>query len=128
MHNVLISLILITFLSSCSWLREPVKEIKVVKEPIERVPLNLPDPDPLNLTPTNWIIITKENAVQIFEELEEKGIDPVLFGITDEGYKQLSMDFLEIRQYLQYQKFIIGKYREYYEPKKEDKNPKVRNQ
>ena len=122
MHNVLISLILITFLSSCSWLREPVKEIKVVKEPIERVPLNLPDPDPLNLTPTNWIIITKENAVQIFEELEEKGIDPVLFGITDEGYKQLSMDFLEIRQYLQYQKFIIGKYREYYEPKKEDKN------
>ena len=122
MHNVLISLILITFLSSCSWLREPVKEIKVVKEPIERVPLNLPDPDPMNLTPTNWIIITKENAVQIFEELEEKGIDPVLFGITDEGYKQLSMDFLEIRQYLQYQKFIIGKYREYYEPKKEDKN------
>lgn len=122
MHNVLISLILITFLSSCSWLREPVKEIKVIKEPIERVPLNLPDPDPLNLTPTNWIIITKENAVQIFEELEEKGIDPVLFGITDEGYKQLSMDFLEIRQYLQYQKFIIGKYREYYEPKKEDKN------
>jgi len=122
MHNVLISLILITFLSSCSWLREPVKEIKVVKEPIERVPLNLPDPDPLNLTPTNWIIITKENAVQIFEELEEKGIDPVLFGITDEGYKQLSMDFLEIRQYLQSQKFIIGKYREYYEPKKEDKN------
>ena len=122
MHNVLISLILITFLSNCSWLREPVKEIKVVKEPIERVPLNLPDPDPLNLTPTNWIIITKENAVQIFEELEEKGIDPVLFGITDEGYKQLSMDFLEIRQYLQYQKFIIGKYREYYEPKKEDKN------
>lgn len=122
MHNVLISLILITFLSNCSWLREPVKEIKVVKEPIERVPLNLPDPDPLNLTPTNWIIITKENAVQIFEELEEKGIDPVLFGITDEGYKQLSMDFLEIRQYLQYQKFIIGKYREYYEPKKENKN------
>lgn len=122
MHNVLISLILITFLSSCSWLREPVKEIKVVKEPIERLPLNLPDADPLKLTPTNWIIITKENAVQIFEELEEKGIDPVLFGITDEGYKQLSMDFLEIRQYLQYQKFIIGKYREYYEPKKEGKN------
>jgi len=119
-HSVLIWLIPIIFLSSCSWFREPVKEIKIVKEPIERIPLNIPDADPLRLIPTKWIVVTPDNIESVWKKLEAAGYDLVLFGVTDDGYKQLSMDFLKIRQHIKYQKFIIGKYREYYEPKKEE--------
>ena len=31
-----------------------------------------------------------ENADEVFKKLQEGGIDPVLFGLTDEGYEALS--------------------------------------
>ena len=33
-----------------------------------------------------WIIITSENAEEVFAKLEKEGIDPVLFGLTDKDY------------------------------------------
>ena len=65
-----------------------------------------------------WIIITKENAQETFKKLEEKGVDIVLFGLTDEGYEQLAMTMAELRNYIATQRNIIIKYREYYEPTK----------
>ena len=29
-----------------------------------------------------WVIITSENAEEVFKKLEEQGIDPVLWGLT----------------------------------------------
>ena len=56
-----------------------------------------------------------ENVEEVFNRLKESKADPVLFGLTDEGYEALSKNFAQIRHYIQQQKLILNKYREYYE-------------
>ena len=53
----------------------------------------------------------------MFKKLKEGGIDPVLFGLTDEGYEALSKNFAQIRAYMLQQDEIIKSYKEYYEGK-----------
>jgi hypothetical protein len=43
-------------------------------------------PTALQLEELKWIIITSENAEEVFRKLEEKGIDPVLFRLTDKDF------------------------------------------
>ena len=95
------------------------------KTEVERVPLNLPDPTPPKLDELKWIIITSENAEEVFAKLKEQGTDPVLFGLTDDGYETLSKNFAQIRAYMIKQGTTLKEYREYYEadkvePKKSD--------
>ena len=51
-----------------------------------RAHLNLEKPTPLELEQLRWIIITSENAEEVFRKLEEQGIDPVLFRLTDKDF------------------------------------------
>ena len=111
--NALAWLILATSLSSCSW--NGLRRIECDTKPVERVPLNLADPAPLQLTPAKWRIVTPENVDQIWREIETSGNDVVLFAITADGYEQLSLDFAAIRNHINQQRTIIMKYREYYE-------------
>ena len=62
-----------------------------------------------------WIIITSENAEEVFKKMEEQGLDPVLFGLTDNDYQLLSKNFARIRNQLKIQNDLIDKYKEYYE-------------
>lgn len=117
--NALLLLAVIN-LSGCAslslWNREPVKPVEVITKPIEKTPLAIPDPAPLDVPDVKWVIVTKENAQQVLSDLESKGKDPVVFGLTDDGYKDLSIMFSEIRNFISTQRQIIQKYREYYEP------------
>ena len=38
----------------------------------------------------NWIIITSDNAEEVFAKLKENNTDPVLFGLSDEDYELLA--------------------------------------
>ena len=120
-QSVLLSLTLLTFLTSCS----SVKKIETVKTEVKRAPLNLDRPEPIVMDELNWIIINSENAEEVFAKLKEKGTDPVLFGLTDDEYEDLSMNFAQIRNYIIQQNFIIDKYKEYYES--EEVNGTVEN-
>jgi len=62
-----------------------------------------------------WIIVTSENAEEVFKKMEEQGLDPVLFGLTDNDYQLLSKNFARIRNQLKIQNDLIDKYKEYYE-------------
>ena len=108
---VLILLTLTTFLTSCS----SVKRIETVKTEVKRTPLNLDKPEPIKMDELNWIIITSENAEEVFAKLKENNTDPVLFGLTDDEYEDLSMNFAQIRNYIIQQNFVLDKYKEYYE-------------
>ena len=110
--NVLLSLILITFLTSCSG----VKKLSIFKEEVKRQELNLQKPTPLELEQLQWIIITSENADEVFKKLEEKGIDPVLWGLTDKDFELLAKNFAQIRNQLFLTNELLDKYKEYYEP------------
>ena len=110
-QNVLVLLTLTIFLTSCS----SVKELSIFKEEVERQPLNLPLPTPLEMEKIEWIILTSDNAEQVFKKMEEQGLDPVIFGLTDNDYQLISKNFARIRNHLKIQNDMIEKYKEYYE-------------
>jgi len=118
--SVLVSLILITFLTSCSG----VKTLEIFKKEVEREKLNLNKPTPLELENLRWIIITSKNAEEVFKKLEESGIDPVLWGLTDKDFELLAKNFAQIRNQLKITNDLLDKYKEYYEGDLEDKNEK----
>ena len=80
-----------------------------------RAQLNLEKPTPLQLEELQWIIITSENAEEVFKKLEEKGIDPVLWGLTDKDFELLAKNFAIIRNQLKITNDLLDKYKEYYE-------------
>jgi hypothetical protein len=115
--NVLVLLILTTFLTNCSG----VKQLEIFKQEVPRAELNLEKPTPLELENLRWIIITSENADEVFKKLEEQGIDPVLWGLTDKDFELLAKNFARIRNQLKITNDLLDKYKEYYEPEKEKK-------
>ncbi len=105
-------LILSTFLiSGCS----SVKHLEIFKTEVPREPLALPLPLTPKLEEIKWTIITSDNADEVFAKLKAGGVDPVLFGLTDDGYEALSKNFAQIRAYMLQQDEIIKSYKEYYE-------------
>jgi hypothetical protein len=79
------------------------KKIETVSKPVEKTPLDLPDPRPLDLDPylLDWKVILDG--------------EDVYYGLTPQGYKNLSIMFLEIRNHLEQQKNVTNQYRKYYE-------------
>lgn len=111
-------------LSGCagfSWFGERVKPVEIQTRAVERTPLALSLPAPLAPRSMRWIVITPENADQIWADLKSRNIDLVLFAITDDGYEELAMTQAEIRNFIATQRQIIIRYQEYYEPKKDPK-------
>ena len=104
-------LILTIFLTSCSG----VKQSEIFQEEVPRAKLNLEKPTPLELENLRWIIITSANAEEVFKKLEEQGIDPVLWGLTDKDFELLSKNFARIRNQLKITNDLLDKYKEYYE-------------
>ena len=77
-------------------------------------------PTALQLEELKWIVITSENAEEVFRKLEEKGIDPVLFSLTDKDFEMLAKNFTQIKQKLQETNNFLEEYKKYYEPKEEE--------
>jgi len=118
--SVLVSLILITSLTSCSG----VKTLEIFKTEVEREKLNLEKPTPLQLENLRWIIITSNNADEVFAKLEEQGIDPVLWGLTDKDFELLAKNFARIRNQLKITNDLLDQYKEYYEESETEEKDK----
>ena len=63
--NVLALLTLTIFLTNCAG----VKTLEVFTKEVERAPLNLESPQPPKMENINWVIITSENADEVFAKL-----------------------------------------------------------
>lgn len=119
MKNVLVLLLLVGSLSGCGSLglfRDEVKPIETVAKPLEKTPLAIEQPQPIRTNAIRWIVITKHNSIDQLDKLESDGTDPVVFALTDEGYKELSLTIAELRNLISTQRNIIIQYKEYYEP------------
>ena len=111
--NVLVFGLIAILLSSCA---AGVKTLQTYKIEKKREPLDLTMPAPLELQAVEWIIITKDNADEVFEKIKnEKNGDYALFAVTDTGYEKLALNFADIRNKLAEQRQIILSYKEYYE-------------
>ena len=108
--------ILMTLTASSS----SIREIMTVKTEVKKPSLNLPNPDPLVMKEVKWVVITRDNAEQIFAELESKGEPIAMFGMTTDGYENLTLNMQDIKAYLLEQKQILLQYREYYEGEDKD--------
>jgi len=120
MNKILSIIILGLLLTGCS-IGEKKLKVFTLEEP--RAKLNLEAPTPLTMEKIRWIIITSENAQEVFAKLEAEGIDPVLFGLTDKDYQVIARNFAQIRAKLAESNAILDKYKQYYE-EQENKEPK----
>jgi len=112
--NVLLKTLIVVsvlFVASCG---DKVNPIEISTSPVEKPQLTLPAADTLKLREIKWIIVTEDNAQSAFDQLKADGKDPVLFGLSDEGYEALSLNLADVRRYIQQQKTIIASYGRYY--------------
>jgi len=110
-----ILLISLTLISGCS----SVKDLQIFTKEIERTPLNLDAPKPLAMDKLNWIIITEENYKEVFDQLKKQNKSAVLFGLTDDGYETLAVNFAQVRKYIILNQSVLKKYKDYYEGNKD---------
>lgn len=112
---VLVSAVLtLGTLTGCA--TKEVQPVVISAVPVEKTALALKDPEPIKTRKVQWFVITPQNAESVFAELQKKKYSLVLFGLTDDGYENLSLNIAEIRAYMTEQKAIVNAYREYYEP------------
>ena len=125
MQNALILPILITFLiSGCA----STKQLEIFTKEVERMPLNLELPPVETLEQVNLIIITSENQEEVFAKMKEQGIDPVIFGYSDEDWELVAKNNVRMRNTIVKLRAIIEAYKEYYEPEEaEGKNSIIKS-
>lgn len=83
-------------------------------KPVEKAPLETPKVDRVQLDRVDWIIITEDNYLEVFERLRKRGKTVVLFALTDKGYENLSVNMAKIKKLVQQQRVIIIAYKKYY--------------
>ena len=110
-RNIFLVIILAIAVSGCT----SVRQLDIFKTEVERAPLDLPNPEIPKLEDIKWVIITSENADEVFAKLKEQGKDPVLFGLSDDDYQLLSKNFAQIRAFMIKQGMTLEQYRKYYE-------------
>ena len=118
MYRIIISILVIGLLTGCS-IGE--KKLKIFKLEEPRANLNLEVPTMPQLEKLRWIIITSNNADEVFQKMEEQGLDPVLFGLSDKDFQLIAKNFAQIRAHLKVTNNLLEQYKEYYEPEKKEK-------
>jgi hypothetical protein len=110
--SVLGSLILFVALSACSTPQE--RPIAVSASPVDRPELVLPKPDRIQTRQVEWIIITPDNAEQVFERIRATGKPVTFFALTETGYEALALNLNDLRTFIQQLQTIIVAYENYY--------------
>lgn len=90
------------------------QRIEVSAKPVAKPELVLPNSDVLRMREVDWIVITPENFDEKVAEIEATGRPVVFFALTDEGYENISMNFSDVRAFIQQQRAIIAAYENYY--------------
>ena len=120
-HTILVAQIIlmvcgIMMLGGCSSTPE-VKQIEVTTTAIEKLPLSLPNPAPLEMQEVEWMIVTEDNIDEAWQLLKDKNEGVALFALRHGDYERLALNIKEIRALLGEYIVILQKYKEYYEEK-----------
>ncbi len=110
--NVLGCGLALLLLSSCA---SVPPSITVSSKPIEKPTLIVPPVDTLTMAEVKWIIVTEENLDEVIADLKKSGQPLAIFGLSGQGYENLSTNFSAIRALVQQQQTIIAAYKQYYE-------------
>jgi hypothetical protein len=117
---LLTSLIL---MSGCSLMPEP-KIVTVTKTVKTEVPI-VARPKQVQLNDVKIYVVSKVNYVEFAKEYAKKNGGDSYIALSVKDYENLSLNFAELRRYIEQQKLIIVYYEESVSPEKEEKNGKV---
>lgn len=101
-------------LNACAFWASKPRKIEISAKPVKKPELVLPPVDRLNMKTVKWMIITEKNYQEVFADLKKSGRPLAIFGLTDRGYENLSLNTSAIRALVQQQKAIIAAYEAYY--------------
>jgi len=102
--KLLLTFYIIIFLSSCSFFQKPSPVIAVNKPKLE-----LKNPDKMELSNVQIKVLNSKNKDLYFSE------NDVAFALTEQQYKNLSINFEMMKSYIKKQITIINIYKDYYE-------------
>ena len=114
MKNYIMLAVVVLFLVGCSSTPK-VAQIDIVSKPVEKLPLSLSNPVPLDLQEVEWMIVTEENIDEAWQLLKDKNEGVALFALRHGDYERLAINIKEIRALLTEYTIILKKYKEYYE-------------
>ena len=104
------------FLVGCAGNKVKPEAKVVIQKVIEKkLPLNIANPEPLNLDHVEWVIVTRENIDEVWAKIEGDNEGVALFALRHGDYERLAMNIAEIRKLIGEYVIILKQYKEYYE-------------
>ena len=117
MKKVIILLpLLALFLVGCAGNKvQPEPKVVIVKEIEKKLPLNIANPEPLNLDHVKWVIVTRENIDEVWAQIQADNEGVALFALRHGDYEKLALNIADIRKLIGEYVIILRQYKEYYE-------------
>ena len=117
MKKVIILLpLLALFLVGCAGNKVKPEPKVVIQKVIEKkLPLNIANPEPLNLDHVEWVIVTRENIDEVWAQIQADNEGVALFALRHGDYERLALNIADIRKLIGEYVIILKQYKEYYE-------------
>jgi len=118
-YGMIWSLLLVTALlltSGCSSFYKPEKEIVTVTKIVEKNIPTVTHPKSVQLNDVKIYVVSRENYEEFITEFESKNGADAYIAISVKDYENLSLNFAELRRYIEQQKQIILYYEEAVKP------------
>lgn len=112
--NVLGSILVALVISGCAPKIIPNQQIEVKTVQIKPLPPIVPQVDSLKMRKLDWMVITKENYQSAVTDLQKAGKEPVIYGLSSDGYTNLMMNQNDVIGMIRQQQEIITTYRKSY--------------
>ena len=109
------SMVSTLLLSSCSW--KPEKEIVTVEKVISPTIAIAQKPKAVKMLETKISVITEKNLPEVIKKVKAGMGEFVIYGLDPASFKNLALNFEEIKRYIEQQKEIIIYYEEAVKPK-----------
>ena len=106
-------------LSSCSW--KPEKEIVTVEKVITPTIAVAQKPKAIKMLDAKIIVITEKNLQEVVKKVKAGIGEFVIYGLDPVSFKNLALNFEQIKRYIEQQKQIILYYEKAVKPKEEKK-------
>lgn len=108
-------LLTLLVLTGCSSLKPEPKIVTVTNTVKTEVPLQ-PRPKPVQLNDVKIYVVSKDNYDEFVKEFEAKNGGDAYIAISIKDYENLSLNFAELRRFIEQQKQIIVYYEDAVRP------------
>lgn len=106
-------------LSSCSW--KPEKEIVTVEKVIVPTIAVAQKPKGIDMLNVKVTVITEKNLPEVIKKVKAGMGEFVMYGLDPQSFKNLALNFEQIKRYIEQQNEIILYYEKAVKPKEEKK-------